>query len=100
MNAFIQHFLQNPRVIAESFEVVLKSFVVLASAGVFCLCSWPFRRVAASMRHLIWFFGLTSLLWLPLSSFLPHRMVWTVGGRPISGNEISLSLQLTPNQQS
>jgi beta-lactamase regulating signal transducer with metallopeptidase domain len=99
MSAFIlSNFMQNPRVAAESFEVILKSFVVLASTGVLCLV-WR-RWAAASLRHVIWFFGLASLLCLPVLALLPvsHRPEWVVGGRPLSGNTFSLSLQLTPNQ--
>ncbi len=99
MNSFItSHVIQNPRLAALCLDALLKSFVVLAFAGGLCL-AW--RRAAAATRHLIWFLALVGLLFLPLLPYvLPTapRPLWSVSGGTTSGNEISLSLQLAPNQ--
>jgi beta-lactamase regulating signal transducer with metallopeptidase domain len=98
MHAFIDSkFIQNPHLVAVCLDALLKSFVVLAFAGGLCL-AW--RRAAAATRHLIWFLGLTGLLFLPLLPYaLPatHHPLWSVSGGTVSGNQISLSLQLAPN---
>jgi beta-lactamase regulating signal transducer with metallopeptidase domain len=99
MSTFIEsNVIQNPRLAALCLDALLKSFVVLAFAGGLCL-AW--RRAAAATRHLIWFLALMGLLFLPLLSFvLPaaHRPLWSVSGGTLSGNGISLSLELAPVQ--
>ncbi len=92
------NLIHNPRLPAICVEALLKSFVVLASAGVLCL-TW--RRAASATRHLIWFIALAGLLLLPLLPLLlpaAHRPLWSVSSGLGSGNEISLTLQLTPHQ--
>ena len=90
------NFINNPRFAAQSVDVLLKSFVVLAFAGGLCL-AW--RRAAAATKYLIWFFALISLAVLPL---LPYavptapRPLWSVSSGMTSGNQISLSLNLAP----
>jgi beta-lactamase regulating signal transducer with metallopeptidase domain len=94
----ISSLLQDPRFAAAWFDALLKSFVVLGFAGGVCLV-W--RRAAAATRHLIWFLALVSLPLLPLlPHVLPnaHRPLWSVSSELVSGNQISLSLELTPNK--
>ncbi len=99
MNAALEsifNFINNPRFAAQSIDGLLKSFVVLTFAGGLCL-AW--RRAAAATKHLIWFFALVSLAVLPL---LPYavptapRPLWSVSSGMVSGNQISLSLNLAP----
>jgi beta-lactamase regulating signal transducer with metallopeptidase domain len=94
----ISSLLQDPRFAAAWFDALLKCFVVLGFAGGVCLV-W--RRAAAATRHLIWFLALLSLPLLPmLPHVLPaaHRPLWSVSSELVSGNQISLSLELTPNK--
>ena len=94
----ISSLLQDPRFAAAWFDALLKSFVVLGFAGGVCLL-W--RRAAAATRHLIWFLALVSLPLLPLlPHVLPtaHRPLWSVSSEMVSGNQISLSLELAPNK--
>src|SRR5262249_42425299 len=58
---------------------------------------------AAATRHLIWFLALVSLPLLPLlPHVLPsaHHPLWSVSSELVSGNQISLSLELTPGKSS
>jgi beta-lactamase regulating signal transducer with metallopeptidase domain len=94
----ISSLFQDPRFAAAWFDALIKSFVVLGFAGGVCLV-W--RRAAAATRHLIWFLALTSLPLLPLlPHVLPtaHHPLWSVSSELVSGNQISLSLELTPNK--
>src|SRR5436190_4890767 len=92
----VSNLVQDPRFAGLWVDALLKSFVVLAFAGGLCL-TW--RRAAATTRHLIWFLAVGSLPLLPLLSYvLPssQRPLWSVSSGTVSGNRISLSLQLAP----
>src|SRR5215469_16628483 len=96
----ISSLLQDPRFAAAWFDALLKSIIVLAFAGAVCLV-W--RRAAAATRHLIWFLALVSLPLLPLlPRVLPtaRRPLWSVSSEMVSGNQISLSLELAPTMSS
>jgi beta-lactamase regulating signal transducer with metallopeptidase domain len=90
----------NPQAVAIWFDALLKSFVVLGFGGGVCLV-W--RRAAAATRHLIWFLALAGLPLLPLlPRVLPaaRRPLWSVSSEMVSGNQISLSLELVPTMSS
>ena len=96
----VSSLIQNPQTVAVWFDALLKSFIVLGFAGGVCLV-W--RRAAAATRHLIWFLALASLPLLPLlPRVLPaaRRPLWSVSSEMVSGNQISLSLELTPTLSS
>lgn len=96
----VSSLIQNPQAVAVWFDALLKSFIVLGFAGGVCVV-W--RRAAAATRHLIWFLALASLPLLPLlPRVLPaaRRPLWSVSTEMVSGNQISLSLELTPAMSS
>ncbi len=100
MNGVIEalsNFTRNSQLAALLLDALLKSFVVLALAGGLGLL-W--RRASAAARHLIWFAAVASLPFLPLlSSVLPswNRPLWSVSTSLVSGNQISLTLELAPS---
>ena len=94
----VSSLLHDPRFAATWFDALLKSFVVLGFAGGVCLV-W--RRASAATRHLIWFLALLSLPLLPLlPHVLPatHRPLWAVSSEWVSGNQISISVELAPTK--
>jgi beta-lactamase regulating signal transducer with metallopeptidase domain len=99
MTTLIDFLLQvagNSGVAASFLDAALKSFVVLAVAGVASLC---LRRASAAARHLVWYLAIVSLLVMPLiSPILPswHRALWSVAINQPSANEMSLVLVLAP----
>jgi beta-lactamase regulating signal transducer with metallopeptidase domain len=97
MNTLIENLfqhLQSAPFAALFLDALLKSFIVLALAGGVCAL-W--RRASAATRHCIWFLAVASLLCLPLvSSISWQKPAWTVSTAVSSGNEISLALELAP----
>ena len=98
MNSILTNFsshLQNAHLAAQLLDTLLKSFVVLALAGGVCAL-W--RRAAAATRHLIWFLAVASLPFLPLLNSIPtgQRPLWAISSSSVSGNQISLALELAP----
>jgi bla regulator protein blaR1 len=86
----------NSGVAAWFLDAALKSFVVLAVAGVVCL---SLVRASAASRHLVWFLAVASLLIMPLMApMLPasNRALWSVAINQPSANEMSLMLVLAP----
>jgi bla regulator protein BlaR1 len=97
LNGIISNFLGHAAFTAPLFDALLKSFVLLALAGLLCLCC---RRAAAATRHLIWLLAVASLPCLPLLASLPHswqRPIWSVSTGFNSGNQFSLALDLAPD---
>ena len=99
MNALwesVSNHVQSSYLAAVFLDALLKSFVVLIFAGGFCV-GW--RRASAATRHLIWFLAVASLPFLPLLvSVLPtwQRPLWSVSTSLVSGNQVSLTLELAP----
>ncbi len=99
MNMFIEnlsrHF-QNAQITALFLDALLKSLVVLALAGGVCAL-W--RRGSAATRHLVWLLAVASLPFLPLlNSARPawQKPAWTISSTAMSGNQVSLALELAP----
>jgi len=96
--AVITHSLQPSHWAAGWLDLLLKSFILLLVAGGLCL-GW--RRSAAATRHLVWFLALAGALSLPvLTALLPawQRPLWTVGTQADAENELTLTLELTPDR--
>ena len=99
MNTLIQTFasyLQHAAFTAPVFDAWLKSLVVLAVAAGLCLL---LPRAAAATRHWIWFLAVASLPCLLLLACLPrswHTPLWSVSSTLNPGNQVSLTLNLTP----
>jgi beta-lactamase regulating signal transducer with metallopeptidase domain len=99
MNALIDFLPQgawNSGVAAAFLDAALKSFVVLAVAGVAAL---GLRGASAAARHLIWYLAIVGLLVMPLiSPILPswHRALWSVAINQPSASGMSLVLVLAP----
>ncbi len=92
----LSSYLQSAPFVASFLDALLKSFVVLALAGAVCTL-W--RRSSAATRHLVWFLAVACLPFLPLlNSTRPawEKPVWTISTASLSGNQISLALELTP----
>ncbi len=102
MNAPIEtlsHLIQNSHVVPLFLDALIKSIVVLTTAGAMCFL-W--RSASAATRHLIWFVAVAALPFLPfLSSLLPSwpRPLWSVSTGFDSGNRISLSFELAPDKE-
>jgi beta-lactamase regulating signal transducer with metallopeptidase domain len=95
----VSNFIRDSHLAALLFDALLKSFVVLSLAGGLGLI-W--RRASAAARHLIWFLAVASLPFLPLlSSVLPswNKPLWSVSTGLVSGNQVSLALELTPSAE-
>lgn len=56
-------------------DAAVKSFVVLAGAGV---VAFMLRRRSAAARHLVWTFALSGLLFLPVLSLFAPRWHWPI----------------------
>jgi beta-lactamase regulating signal transducer with metallopeptidase domain len=99
MNALwedVSNHIQNSQLAGLFLDALLKSLVVLVFGGGLCV-AW--RRASAASRHLIWFLAVASLPFLPLlSSVLPswNKPLWSVSTDLISGNQVSLALELAP----
>lgn len=99
MNPLVEtasNYIQHSNFAALLLDALLKSIVVLTLAGGLCL---GLRRASAATRHLIWFLAVASLPFLPLlSSMLPswQRPLWSVSSSLVSGNQVSLALDLAP----
>jgi len=94
--ALLTHSFQPSHWAAGGLDLLLKSSILLLSAGGLCL-AW--RRSAAATRHWVWFLALAGALCLPvLTALLPawQRPLWTVATRADSENELMLTLELTP----
>ena len=91
MQTLIQRFLN--QIHDSSFTTLftdasVKSVLILAFAALVILC---LRRASAGTRHLVWFLGLLSLLFLPLLSWIVpawHKPLWAMKTSPTSGNEV------------
>src|SRR5882672_5141534 len=88
--------VQSSRFTTIFLDASLKSFLVLAMAGVISLC---LRRKSAAMRHAIWLAGLIGCVCLPIFSFiLPgwQKPLWTVATQHDSGNELKVAIEFAP----
>ena len=99
MNALVENLsnhLQGARFAALFVDALLTSFVMLALAGTVC---GLWRRPSAATRHLVWLLAVGSLPFLPLLNLSRpawEKPVWSVSTAAMSGNQISLALELTP----
>jgi beta-lactamase regulating signal transducer with metallopeptidase domain len=90
-------WVQEPATAAAWLDVTLKSFVLLAAAGVTCVF-WP--RASASLRHSVWLAAVASLLVLPLLSFvLPgwKRPLWSIAAERETGRQVAVAIDFIPN---
>ncbi len=94
----LPHWFASSQLAAAWLDYALKSFLVLAMAGLVCRL-W--RQGTASARHLIWLLALAGLLIIPvLTIVLPgwSHPLWTVASRATSANEISLRVEMVPGK--
>src|SRR5207249_10389988 len=100
MTALTQIIIQHPfysQLCANYVDALLKSFLVLASAGDLSPC-W--QRGSAASRHLIWLLAMVSLPLLLIAILLmpTRRPLATVSTDFTSGNQISVTLALLPQR--